>query len=229
MTLQRSGGLIQRRWIGSLHSPVSVDFSRASDSDTIYQLTTGTPIAGRAGVAIIRISGPRALTALQLLRTKPKAGALPPAAPTPRVATLCRLYAPPKPLDSAASGSAGAGAGGQLLDSSVLAVNFNAPNSFTGQDVVELHVHGTPIVVRGVLNALSSIDGLRAAGAGEFTRRAFTHGKIDLTQVEALADLINGRCNAAKRCECTDSCGVVFVVSVLQPTLNCSAIRRWLK
>jgi tRNA modification GTPase len=79
-----------------------------------------------------------------------------------------------------------------------LALWFPAPKSFTGEDVVELHVHGGRAVVRGVLEALGGLDGLRPAEPGEFTRRAFEHGKLDLTRAEALADLIDAETEAQR-------------------------------
>ncbi len=96
-------------------------------------------------------------------------------APLPRQAALRTLRAP---------------ASGQCLDQALL-LWFPAPHSFTGEDVVEFHLHGGRAVVAGVLAALARIEGLRLAEPGEFTRRAFEHGKLDLTEVEALADLID--------------------------------------
>ena len=78
---------------------------------------------------------------------------------------------------------------GEVLDEAVV-LSFAQPRSFTGEDVAELHVHGGPAVIAGVLEALGALPGLRLAEPGEFTRRAFEHGRLDLTQVEALADLV---------------------------------------
>jgi hypothetical protein len=194
MRTGRSGLAIPVRRF-SIHAPVSVDFS-SHTNDTIFQLSSGGG-GGRAGVAVIRISGPCALEALQLVRTnphpKPGSKPSPPPPPAPRVATLCKLYEPavPSSSDSTATSSSKP-MRGAVLDSSVLALYFPAPHSFTGEAVVELHVHGNAVVVRGVLAALSRLKGCRLAVAGEFTRRAFTYGKLDLTQVEALSDLLNG-------------------------------------
>ncbi|HEY9078584.1 tRNA uridine-5-carboxymethylaminomethyl(34) synthesis GTPase MnmE [Magnetovibrio sp.] len=140
--------------------------------DTIYALASGT---GRSGVAVIRISGADAGAALCALSGRDL--------PQPRLAKLVRLRDP--------------GDGAVLDDALVLW--FAAPGSFTGEDVVELHVHGGPAVVDGVLAALSRVQGLRLAEAGEFTRRAFENAKLDLTQVEGLADLIEAETEAQKK------------------------------
>lgn len=139
--------------------------------ETIYALSTA---AGRAGIAVLRLSGPHARPALEVL-TGGKAGA-------PREATLCRFRDPETqaPLDRG------------------LAIFFPAPASFTGEDVVELHVHGGRAVVASMLRALATLPGLRAAMPGEFTRRAFENGKLDLTEVEGLADLIDAETEAQR-------------------------------
>jgi len=141
-------------------------------SETIYALASGT---GRSGVAVIRVSGPGAGAALCALSGQ--------ALPQPRLAKLARLRHPTT---------------GEVLDDA-LVLWFVAPASFTGEDVVELHVHGGLAVVDGVLAALSSLEGLRLAEAGEFTRRAFENAKLDLTQVEGLADLIEAETQAQKK------------------------------
>lgn len=143
------------------------------NSGTIYALSTG---AGRAGLAVIRVSGPGAAGALARL-----AGIAPPA---PRRATRIRLACP----DS-----------GELLDDA-LALWFPAPASYTGEDVAELHVHGGPAVIAGLLAALGGCPGLRMAEPGEFTRRAFGNGKLDLTAAEGLADLVAAE-TAAQRAQ----------------------------
>lgn len=143
-----------------------------SSGDTIYALASG---AGRSGVAVIRISGGQAAAALKALSNKPM--------PTPRLAKLWRLSDPKS---------------GETLDDA-LVLWFPGPASFTGEDVVELHVHGGLAVIEGVLGALSGIDGLRLAEPGEFTRRAFENAKLDLTQVEGLADLIEAETEAQRK------------------------------
>lgn len=120
------------------------------------------------------MSGPRARAALEALGGR---------APPPRRAAVTTFRDP---------------AGGATIDRGV-ALWFAAPASYTGEDVAELHVHGGPAVVAAMLAALARIDGLRPAEAGEFTRRAFANGKLDLTQVEALADLIAADTEAQRR------------------------------
>lgn len=138
--------------------------------DTIFALSTA---AGRAGVAVIRVSGRRAGEALAAL-----AGDIPPA----RLASLREVKDP---------------ASDETLDQA-LVLWFPAPQSFTGEDVAEFQVHGGRAVVDGVLEALSALNGLRAAEPGEFTRRAFESGRMDLTEVEGLADLIDAETKAQK-------------------------------
>lgn len=140
-------------------------------TETIFAPASG---AGPAGVAVIRISGPDAGPALCALSARP----LPP----PRRASLVRLSDP------------GSGA---PLDSG-LAIWFPAPASFTGEDVAEVHIHGGRAVTAAVLGALGRLDGLRPAEPGEFTRRAFHAGKLDLTEVEGLADLIHAETEAQR-------------------------------
>lgn len=138
---------------------------------TIFALSSGSD---RSGVAVVRVSGPGADGALLALG----AGVL----PKPRMATRVLLR---DPRD------------GRSLDDA-LVLRFPAPKSFTGETVVELHVHGGRAVVRGVLDALGALPGLRLAEAGEFTRRAFENGKLDLTAAEALADLIDAETTAQR-------------------------------
>ena len=145
-------------------------------ADTIFALSSG---AGRAGVSVIRVSGPQAGTAL--LELAPIAtGALPP----PRRAVLRSLVWPKSAREAIGSQATG------TIDQS-LVLWFPGPRSFTGEDVVEFHTHGSRAVVTAVLEALGSLRGLRLAEPGEFTRQAFEGGKMELTQVEGLSDLIN--------------------------------------
>nr|XP_034376566.1 tRNA modification GTPase GTPBP3, mitochondrial isoform X2 [Arvicanthis niloticus] len=140
---------------------------------TIFALSSGQ---GRCAIAVIRTSGPAsglALRSLTALREPPPA----------RSACLRLLRHP---------------SSGEPLDRS-LVLWFPGPQSFTGEDCMELHVHGGPAVVSGVLQALGSVPGLRPAEAGEFTRRAFAHGKLSLTEVEGLADLIHAETEAQRR------------------------------
>jgi tRNA modification GTPase len=142
----------------------------APPSDTIYAPATAP---GRAAIAIIRLSGPDAGPALQAL-----AGTLPP----PRVAHHVRLRDP---------------ATGEELDDG-LALWFPGPASVTGEDVAEFHVHGSRAVIAAIMAALRG-QGLRLAEPGEFTRRAFLNGKLDLLQAEAVADLAAAETEAQRR------------------------------
>ncbi|MGD0147462.1 MAG: tRNA uridine-5-carboxymethylaminomethyl(34) synthesis GTPase MnmE [Xanthobacteraceae bacterium] len=141
------------------------------DHSTIFALSSGRP---PAAIAVVRISGPRAGAALEKL-----IGRL----PEPRKATLGRVRDP---------------ASGEVIDEA-LALWFPAPRSETGEDVAELQLHGGQAVIAGVLDALSTIEGCRPAEAGEFTRRAFENGRLDLTAVEGLADLIAAETQAQRR------------------------------
>ena len=129
---------------------------------TIAALASGHP---PAAIAVIRISGPQALASVAAL-----AGAIPP----PRRLSLRTLVDPTT---------------GATLDSALVAV-FRGPATASGEDLAELHLHGGVAVVSGVLAALTALPGVRLAEPGEFTRRAFANGRMDLAQVEGLADLI---------------------------------------
>ncbi|HVB18525.1 MAG TPA: tRNA uridine-5-carboxymethylaminomethyl(34) synthesis GTPase MnmE [Stellaceae bacterium] len=139
-------------------------------SDTIYAPATA---AGRAAIAIVRLSGPEAGPALKALT-----GKLPP----PRVARHVRVRDP--------------GSGEGIDDG--LALWFPGPRSVTGEDVAELHLHGSRAVLTAVMAALGRL-GLRLAEPGEFTRRAFQGGKLDLVQAEAVADLAAAETEAQRR------------------------------
>ena len=138
-------------------------------TDTIFAPATA---AGRAAVAVVRLSGPRTAEAVRAL-----AGRLPAA----RRASLRRLRD-------------GAGA---VIDEA-LVLWLPGPNSYTGEDSAEFHVHGGPAVVGALAEALSEL-GLRLAEPGEFTRRAFEHGKLDLAQAEGVADLIDAETEGQRR------------------------------
>ncbi len=138
--------------------------------DTIFALATAQ---GKAGVAVVRVSGPQAFAACKRL-----AGA----APTPRMSSLRRL----KGID------------GALLDEA-LVLAFGAGHSFTGEDVVEFQLHGSVAVVRAVLAELGSIEGLRLAEPGEFTRRALENDRLDIAQIEGLSDLIEAESEAQRQ------------------------------
>ncbi len=137
--------------------------------DTIFAQATA---AGKAGLAVVRISGPDAIASVAQM-----------AGPLPTIGrTLRRLR----------------DRNGALLDEGLVLI-FPAGQSFTGEETVELHLHGGTAVVTGVLRYLGDQDGLRPAVAGEFTRRALENGRLDLAQVEGLADLIDAETEAQRR------------------------------
>ena len=138
--------------------------------DTIFAVSSGAP---PAAIAVLRVSGPRAAGALQAL-----AGQLPP----PRRARALTLR------DST---------GGEL--DRALVLWLPGPGTATGEDVAELHLHGGRAVVAAVEAALGQLDGLRKAEPGEFTRRAFAHGRIDLAEAEGLADLLAAETDLQRR------------------------------
>jgi tRNA modification GTPase len=158
----------------------------------VYALATGP---GKAGVAIIRVSGKDAFAAADQLcgviatATAAASRLLPARDLAPRTAHMRKFYFPRPAATSDASGSStNSHTSGLLIDRGMLLL-FPGPRSFTGQDVAEFHVHGGPSVVQGMFAALASL-GYRMAAPGEFTRRAFALGKMDLTEVEGLADLL---------------------------------------
>jgi tRNA modification GTPase len=147
-----------------------------SNDSTIYALSTAP---GRGAIAIIRISGPACLSIYRALCPGKKD-------PKPRYATVRTLYAPSSPPTPSS-----------VLDSGALVLYFPSPKTVTGEDLLELHVHGGTAIVRAVLAAIprtleqpgsSQQHSIRYAEPGEFTRRAFANDRLDLTQVEALGD-----------------------------------------
>jgi len=145
--------------------------------DTIFAPATAP---GRAAIAVVRISGPGSAAAAKALGRR---------LPAPREAALRRLAHP---------------ATGEAIDQA-LVLWFPGPRSFTGEDQVELHLHGGPAVVDAVTEALAGL-GLRLAEPGEFTRRAFEHGRLELSQAEAIADLVDAE-TAAQRRQALDQLG----------------------
>ena len=162
-----------RVFAACLYVTIWIGFKPAvtSDHDTIFALSSGRP---PAAIAVVRLSGPRAGVALKALIGR---------VPAPRQAALARVRDP---------------ASGEVIDEA-LALWFPGPNSETGEDTAELQLHGGRAVIAAVLAALSRIEGLRPAEAGEFTRRAFENGQLDLTAVEGLADLIGAETEAQRR------------------------------
>lgn len=137
--------------------------------DTIFALASAR---GKSGVAVVRISGPAAFSGLRGLVSD---------LPEPRRASLRTLRTDDTILDEA------------------LVLTFPGPNSFTGEDAVELHLHGATATINAVLKALGGLPGHRQAEAGEFTRRALENERLDLAQVEGLSDLIEAETEAQRR------------------------------
>jgi tRNA modification GTPase len=140
-------------------------------SDTIVALSTPP---GRSGIGVIRLSGPRALKIVSALVDDTSF------APEPNRATLRNIREP----DTS-----------EILDSALITY-FKAPHSFTGEDVVELSCHGSPVLLRHLIDLILNLDA-RAAGPGEFTLRALSHGRLNLSQAEAIRDLINAQTQTA--------------------------------
>ena len=136
--------------------------------DTIYAPACGTQ---KSGVIIVRISGPKVKEVIKTMCRKDL---------LPRYATLCDVYHSSR---------------NQLIDKAIV-IFYESPHSFTNEDVLELHLHGSTVVLKLTLQALSQIKGLRFAGPGEFSLRSFMNGKMDLTQAEGLADLIDAETEA---------------------------------
>jgi tRNA modification GTPase len=143
----------------------------SSSQPTIFALSSGPP---PSAIAVIRVSGPRARIALEAMIGR---------VPEPRRATLAKVRDP---------------ATSEVIDEG-LALWFPGPKSETGEDMAELQVHGGRAVIAAVLNALAGLDGFRLAEPGEFTRRAFEHGRMDLTAVEGLADLVAAETEAQRK------------------------------
>ena len=141
-----------------------------SHDDTIFALASAP---GRSGVAVLRVSGSQSTTSLKALSPKPV---------EPRMATLRHLQDP---------------VSRETIDKA-LVLYFANPASYTGEDLVEYHLHGGRAVVDSMLDYLKACEGHRMAEPGEFTRRAFENGKMDLTEAEAVADLIDAETQAQK-------------------------------
>ena len=139
--------------------------------DTIFALSSGAP---PAAIAIVRISGPKAFDIVRAFSGR---------VPAPRQASLCTLRAPES---------------GEMLDQALVLV-FPGPASATGEDLAELHLHGGRAVVRAVEEAIAAFPEVRRAEAGEFTRRAFVHGRLDLNEAEGLADLLSAETEWQRR------------------------------
>ncbi|KAG1709131.1 tRNA modification GTPase GTPBP3, mitochondrial [Nymphon striatum] len=164
------------RSLARLPTKSALKFSSCGNFNTIFAKSSGQ---GKCGISIIRVSGPQTKEAIVCL-TKNK---LIPEKKYERKATLQKLFDPEN---------------GEVLDSA-LVIWFKEPRSFTGEDCCEFHVHGGLAVVSVVLVALTKIPGLRHAKPGEFTRRAFYNGKLNLTEIEGLADLIHAETEVQRK------------------------------
>ncbi|XP_063609040.1 tRNA modification GTPase GTPBP3, mitochondrial-like [Penaeus indicus] len=142
-------------------------------ASTVYALSSGQ---GKCGVAVVRVTGDRARDVFTFMT-------LPKTLPEPRKATLRRIIHPNT---------------GEGLDHG-LVLWFPGPRSFTGEDSCELHIHGGSAVVSAVISSLSALQGFHPAKPGDFTKRAFYNGKLDLTAVEGLGDLIHAETEAQRK------------------------------
>ena len=143
-------------------------------SQTIFAPST---VYGKSGVAVIRISGEKALDVVRCMSDISEQSIL------PRHAYFCKLYD---------------GRTKEILDHALI-LYFKAPHSFTGEDIVEIQCHGSKAVLKSVLECLSELDGFRLAEPGEFSKRAFYNQKMDLTEAEGLADLIDAETSAQQK------------------------------
>ena len=143
-----------------------------NQTDTIFAIATPP---GKSGVAVIRVSGKQSQLILTSLSRKP--------CPKANIFTLSKIYE--KDSD-------------ELIDLALI-VYFKAPNSFTGEDVVEFHVHGSQAILNSLISSLAKFENTRIALAGEFSKRAFYNEKMDLTQAEGLADLIDAETKIQQR------------------------------
>mgnify|MGYP001232237798 CR=1 FL=1 len=140
--------------------------------DTIFALGTAP---GRAGIAVLRLSGPKSRLAVEAVTGRP--------APAPRRAVLRSLSDPVL---------------GEAIDRGIV-LWLPGPATFSGEDMAEFHIHGGRAVAAAMLRALGRLEGLRPAEPGEFSRRAFEHGRLDLTEVEGIADLVAAETEAQRR------------------------------
>ncbi|KAG8163198.1 hypothetical protein KVR01_006495 [Diaporthe batatas] len=167
------------------HSKCGIDvIVGSSKNDTIYALSSAQ---GRAGIAVIRVSGPACLDIYQKLCPRMRL-------PKPRYATVRTLHDPDHQNAT------------NVLDSGALVLYFPAPNTVTGEDVLELHTHGGPATVKAVLGAIprcqsvsDPMTSIRYAEPGEFTKRAFLHNRLDLSQVESLSDVLDAETEQQRR------------------------------
>ncbi|KAI1000958.1 hypothetical protein K3495_g7240 [Podosphaera aphanis] len=192
--LLKPGGL-RHTFISRTQAPTltPAPTSTSSDEETIYALSTAP---GRAALATVRVSGPHCLQIYQHLCPSK-------AVPRPRHATLRQL------VDARAPTT--------VVDTAALVLYFPAPATVTGEDVLELQIHGGPATQRAVLRAIANVAvrtalPIRYAEPGEFTRRAFYHGKMDLIQIEALADTLAADTEQQRRAAVRGDSGALGII-----------------
>ncbi|KAI0405315.1 GTP-binding protein TrmE N-terminus-domain-containing protein [Xylaria palmicola] len=169
------------------HAPSQATPTAGAHYDTIYALSSAE---GKAGIAVVRVSGPACLQVYHRLCPSKKA-------PKPRYAAVRTLFLP----DTQES---------EILDSAALVLYFPGPQTVTGEDVLELHVHGGSATVKAVLSAISRCSGngdIRYAEPGEFTKRAFMNDRLDLAQVEALSETLAAETEQQRRAAVRGSSG----------------------
>ncbi len=157
------------------------------DNKTIYALST---VMGKSGVAVIRVSGERAFDIFSLMTNIDTENLV-----------FRKMYLTPL-FDSVSK---------ELLDN-VLISGYKAPHSFTGENTVEINCHGSKAVIKSIINALSSLQDFRQAEAGEFSRRAFYNGKMDLTEADGLADLIDAETELQQKIALRQMGGTLFTL-----------------
>lgn len=181
MLIGRCG--VNRLWINSF-SPLRAVYSTSTTTPTIYALSTNP---GKSAIAIVRISGPQSVNIYQSLTGRTDR------LPEPRKATLSPLYSQ----------------NGSILDHA-LTLFFKGPKSYTGEDLLELHLHGGQAILRAVLKAIKDLKmdtPIRYAEAGEFSKRAFRNGQLDLTQIEGIRDLIDAETELQRQAAITSAGG----------------------
>ena len=167
-------------WVAEMGNGV---YHGGMDSPVLPEDTIVAPATppGEGGIAVIRISGPEALALADRMFRPFGIGPLPSRTP-PRTFRYGQVFS---------------GEGKEVLDDAILLV-FKAPHSYTGEDSIEIQCHGSPQIVQSVVESAITV-GARMAEPGEFTKRSFLNGKMDLTQAEAVADLIHARSERAAR------------------------------
>lgn len=186
-----------RRYVATQSETLPDEVEMNYKEDTIFALSSGGGGSTATAVAVVRITGPESHEVLKILMSKNNLAYTKVKLPKARYASLRMLYDPTTEITNGNDSET------QMLEEKIrdpldssLVLLFNSPASFTGQDMVEIHTHGSRAVVQGVLSALNKLSeepfnlNVRPAEKGEFTQRAYSSGKLGLLEVEALADLI---------------------------------------